>query len=236
MAVGGNGKTDGENADSRKGKSEEALKAVEADELSELSDEDRALKLNLDLMVTRIRDSDPGVQVCSSNRVAVLVWAAVTGIPQSALSDFVQQALALQSISNEIRCATTSMTSVPKPLKFLRAHYDQLKAAFEEMAPGQNRQKLADIVSVLAMTCGREGAKESLKYRLAGAEEDVGTWGHEYVRCGSVRLSSGALLWLTLKGQGQDHSFALFVYAETWQERSARSLLSGKRLRVALMT
>lgn len=33
---------------------------------------------------------------------------------------------ALQHLSSEIRSATTSMTSVPKPLKFLRPHYAQL--------------------------------------------------------------------------------------------------------------
>lgn len=34
---------------------------------------------------------------------------------------------ALRHLSSEIRSATTSMTSVPKPLKFLRPHYGQLK-------------------------------------------------------------------------------------------------------------
>lgn len=33
----------------------------------------------------------------------------------------------------EIRVATSSMTSVPKPLKLLREHYDQLKEAYETM-------------------------------------------------------------------------------------------------------
>jgi hypothetical protein len=33
----------------------------------------------------------------------------------------------------EIRSATSSMTSVPKPLKFLRPHYGALKSFFETM-------------------------------------------------------------------------------------------------------
>jgi hypothetical protein len=33
----------------------------------------------------------------------------------------------------EIRSATSSMTSVPKPLKFLRPHYGTLKSYFETM-------------------------------------------------------------------------------------------------------
>lgn len=31
------------------------------------------------------------------------------------------------------------MTSVPKPLKFLRPHYDTLKEIFENMAVGDNK-------------------------------------------------------------------------------------------------
>lgn len=40
------------------------------------------------------------------------------------------------------------MTSVPKPLKFLRPHYQTLRAALEDMRPGApNREALADVVS-----------------------------------------------------------------------------------------
>ena len=45
------------------------------------------------------------------------------------------------------RAATSSMTSVPKPLKFLRPNYETLKAQLEGLAPGApNRQALADVV------------------------------------------------------------------------------------------
>lgn len=88
----------------------------------------------------------------------------------------------MDSIRKEIKEATSSMTSVPKPLKFLRAHYDTLKSIFEKLPPGQNRTTLADVISVLAMTSSKEGARESLKFRLAGSAEDVGTWGQEYTR------------------------------------------------------
>ena len=79
------------------------------------------------------------------------------------------------------------MTSVPKPLKFLRSHYGELKETFGSIGQGVNRQNLADILSVLAMTAGKEGARESLHFRLqGGVSEEVGTWGHEYVRCASL--------------------------------------------------
>ncbi|XP_073526575.1 uncharacterized protein [Phyllobates terribilis] len=82
----------------------------------------------------------------------------------------------------EIRTATSSMTSVPKPLKFLRPHYGTLKAYYGTMADSDVKKLLADILSVLALTMSAEGERESLKYRLLGSEGDIGSWGHEYVR------------------------------------------------------
>ena len=40
---------------------------------------------------------------------------------------------ALESLRTLIRASTTSMTSVPKPLKFLRIHYDTLKQVHEKI-------------------------------------------------------------------------------------------------------
>jgi hypothetical protein len=73
------------------------------------------------------------------------------------------------------------MTSVPKPLKFLRPHYDGLKATCEACADGDNRRLLADIVSLLAMTRTSEAdvMPESLRFRLLGSAEEIGSWGHE---------------------------------------------------------
>jgi hypothetical protein len=64
----------------------------------EMSAEDKALQEGLELAVTRAQESDPGVQ-----------------------------RMALEHLRTEIRAATSSMTSVPKPLKFLRPHYATLK-------------------------------------------------------------------------------------------------------------
>lgn len=49
---------------------------------------------------------------------------------------------ALEELRRLIRSSTTSMTSVPKPLKFLRPHYGKLKEIYEGMAPGENRVRL----------------------------------------------------------------------------------------------
>ncbi|EFN53700.1 hypothetical protein CHLNCDRAFT_25435, partial [Chlorella variabilis] len=123
-------------------------------EEEELSEDDKKLKEDLQLMVTRVADADAGVQK-----------------------------LAIESLGTEIRTATSSMTSVPKPLKFLRPHYDKLKAQVDATPKGApNRQELADVVSVLAMTSAEEGSRETLKYKLEGVVGDVSKWGHEYIR------------------------------------------------------
>ncbi|ERN17002.1 hypothetical protein AMTR_s00057p00213330 [Amborella trichopoda] len=96
----------------------------------DLSDEDLALKQQLELYVERVQDSDPGVQK-----------------------------LALESMRQEIRTSTSSMTSVPKPLKFLRPHYGTLKAYYETMADSDLKKYLADILSVLALTMCVEGER-----------------------------------------------------------------------------
>jgi 26S proteasome regulatory subunit N1 len=48
------------------------------------------------------------------------------------------QKLALEQLRSEIKSATSSMTSVPKPLKFLRQHYDSLKQRYDSLQ-GSNK-------------------------------------------------------------------------------------------------
>lgn len=86
------------------------------------------------------------------------------------------------------------MTSVPKPLKFLRPHLQTLKDTYAKLKPGENKKLLADIISLLAMTDAPidDAMPESLKYRLLGSNEDIGTWGHE-VGPQPVPLRSGVL-------------------------------------------
>eukprot|EP00983_Pelagomonas_calceolata_P003067 100937-Pelagomonas_calceolata.AAC.6 len=78
------------------------------------------------------------------------------------------QKAAVQGIITEIRSATATMTSVPKPLKFLSPHVDGLKARYEQLPSGsESKLMLADILSVLCTTIAvREGARDALTYRL----------------------------------------------------------------------
>ena len=74
---------------------------------------------------------------------------------------------ALDVIVSELRSATSSMTSVPKPLKFLRPHFAVLKdlhislSGNEEVSKDGDhlllRARVADVLAVLAMTMGKHG-------------------------------------------------------------------------------
>lgn len=122
-------------------------------EAGELSEEDRQLKEEFDLLAERVQDRDPAVQK-----------------------------LALETLKSEIRSSTSSMTSLPKPLKFMSEHYEPLKAFFQTMEEGENRKALADILSVLSMTMAPEDSLDCLHFKLVGTRESPESWGHEYVR------------------------------------------------------
>lgn len=69
----------------------------------------------------------------------------------------------LEIIVDELRSATSSMTSVPKPLKFLRGHWDELKGYYGglgEVVGADDvflKARLGDVLAVLAMTMGDRG-------------------------------------------------------------------------------
>lgn len=66
--------------------------------------EDQQLKQELELLVERVRDTNPKLQKT-----------------------------ALEALKSHIRSSTTSMTSVPKPLKFLRPFYPSLATFYKEI-------------------------------------------------------------------------------------------------------
>ena len=119
----------------------------------DLSEEDQQLKGELEMLVERLQEEDTSLYKP-----------------------------AMDTIKTFIKTSTSSMTAVPKPLKFLRPHYDELAALYEKWPPGEDRDSLADMLSVLGMTYGDEEKLETLKYRLLTKSEDLGSWGHEYIR------------------------------------------------------
>lgn len=106
----------------------------------ELSEEDKQLKEELELCVQRLKEND-------------------TKLYKSAM----------ENMKNLIRASTTSMTSVPKPLKFMIPHFEAMKEAHEKIQDISDKKDCADIVSVLAMTMSEKN--ECLKYRLLATKE-----------------------------------------------------------------
>ena len=121
-------------------KSEEELKE------ESMSEEDKELKERLETCVSTVTNE--------KNEADVTIPIRLT---------------ALDVIVNELRTATASMTSVPKPLKFLRPHFGSLKTLYisleKEDASSMDKEslefraRLADIVAVLAMTMSKPGEK-----------------------------------------------------------------------------
>ncbi|EXF85687.1 proteasome/cyclosome [Colletotrichum fioriniae PJ7] len=123
------------------------------DSAEELSEEDQQLKNELDMLVERLTESDASLYKP-----------------------------ALEAMKNFIKTSTSSMTAVPKPLKFLRPHYETMTKLFEDWPTGENKTSLADVLSVIGMTYSDEDRQDTLKYRLLAPSSDIGSWGHEYTR------------------------------------------------------
>ncbi|XP_060522298.1 26S proteasome non-ATPase regulatory subunit 2-like isoform X2 [Cylas formicarius] len=91
----------------------------------------------------------------------------------------------LEMLKFLIRTSTASMTSVPKPLKYLAPHYDLLKETHNQMTNDNAKRALADVISVLALgtlgTNETENHRDCLKYCLMGTMQNIGDWGHEYI-------------------------------------------------------
>ncbi|EON98913.1 putative 26s proteasome regulatory subunit rpn-1 protein [Phaeoacremonium minimum UCRPA7] len=119
----------------------------------ELNEEDQQLKNELDMLVERLTESDTSLYKP-----------------------------ALEAMKNFIKTSTSSMTAVPKPLKFLRPHYVNLTKLHEEWSAGDDKTSLADVLSVIGMTFSDEDRQDTLKYRLLAPTSDIGSWGHEYTR------------------------------------------------------
>jgi len=155
----GKGKAiDGEPEETKKDKDGKLLANGKADDgvigaPEELSEEDQQLKSELDMLVERLTESDKSLYKS-----------------------------ALEAIKDSIKTSTSSMTAVPKPLKFLRPHYKPMIELYEKWPAGHDKTSLADVLSVIAMTFSDEDRQETLKYRLLAPTSDIGSWGHEYTR------------------------------------------------------
>ncbi|CAJ0574536.1 unnamed protein product, partial [Mesorhabditis spiculigera] len=128
-----------------------AKKSLKDEKKDELSEEDKKLNEDLTMLVERLGEPNAGL------------WLPT-----------------IDQLRNLIRASTTSMTSVPKPLKFMRPHYEKVKQIHAAMPANDCKAACADLISVLGMTS--DDKNDCLKYRMIGSQTPIGDWGHEYVR------------------------------------------------------
>ena len=132
---------------------EKTNKNKKTDEEEQLSEEDTKLKEDLELLVERLKEDNASLYEPS-----------------------------LEKLKSFIQNSTSSMTAVPKPLKFLRPEYPSLCAVHDKWTDKKAKSALAGILSVLSMTYSDNGKHDSLRYRLLSDETDLESWGHEYIR------------------------------------------------------
>ena len=94
----------------------------------ELSEEDQKLKDDLDMLVERL-------QVLSI--IHSFYQSKHSKLPQGTDSSLYKPAL--EQIKTFIKTSTSSMTAVPKPLKFLRPHYEALEKLYESWPQGDDK-------------------------------------------------------------------------------------------------
>ncbi|ETW75927.1 hypothetical protein HETIRDRAFT_54132 [Heterobasidion irregulare TC 32-1] len=158
---------------------ENAKPFIDAKEGEDLSEEDLQLKNELEMLVERLKEPDTSLY-----------------------------RPALETLRTLIKTSTSSMTSVPKPLKFLRPHYPDLQSLYETWPVSEDKSLFADILSVLAMTYSDTQPRGTLRYRLLAESlrlslsplPDPGDWGHEYVRHLAAELGEE----YTLREQGDE--------------------------------
>ena len=94
-------------------------------------------------------------------------------------------------LKHEITTSTSSMTSIPRPLKFARMHFTELKEFYDKFIPKNDKENeyklmLSDLISVILTVINEkdENGKELtiLSYVLSGTKKDITSWGQEYIR------------------------------------------------------
>lgn len=135
---------------------------AEAKMVTKLSEEDEELKKNIEDMINGVLDPDYSIQLN-----------------------------AYQLLKKEITSSTETMTSIPRPLKFFRQHYEKLKSAYtlDSEAGNINRKTLiGDLLCILVLVTDTK--ETSLQYILENNLENFFEWGQELVRSLSGEITT----------------------------------------------
>lgn len=128
------------------------MQKSQENEEEQLSEEDLKLKSDLELLVERLKENDTNLYGPS-----------------------------LDKLKEFIKSSTSSMTAVPKPLKFLRPHYIEMCAIYDKWTSKELKSSLAEVLSVLAMTYSENNKHDSLKFAILCENLNIVSWGHEYI-------------------------------------------------------
>lgn len=135
-------------------KKENEKKAREAESLK-MSEEDERIKGQVELLVTRVGDSNTELAAVAVDQLIDLLRTHTSG----------------------------SVASVPKPLKYVRSMYGQLERVQKETTNPKLAVRLHDVLSFVAMTIEfPDGQRPALEHKLLGTQDDLAHWGHEYLR------------------------------------------------------
>ena len=102
----------------------------------ELSEEDQQLKGELEMLVERLKVCFLGNDLFIASRIVLTRYSFLRTLqePDTSLYD-----PALEQIKTFIKTSTSSVTAVPKPLKFLRPHYDELTELYAKWPSGRTK-------------------------------------------------------------------------------------------------
>jgi len=177
-------------AEAKDKKSEDKKKKSEDPDMAikkeDLSEEDQRLKDEVALLVERAQDKDYGIA-----------------------------ATALNSLSDKLRTATGTVASIPKPLKYVRPFFAELRKHAEALpASAAHGPALFDVLAFIAMTLELPEKNVVIDLKLKGTKADIGVWGHEFLKhlAGGIR-----------------HRFKVFLPLANSQKLIHRVALSRKR-------
>lgn len=99
------------------------------------------------------------------------------------------------NLKREVRESTSSMTSIPKPFKFIKPHYGTLVKFHENCNNTELENALAEFISVISMSMADPYDSHSLRYLLKLGRSvcdsgDFVSWGQEYLQQLSADLVS----------------------------------------------
>ena len=107
------------------------------------------------------------------------------------LDDYDLRINSYNMLKHEITTSTSSMTSIPRPLKFIRLHFEKIKEFYDKYNPTNEKDKyyklmLSDLISVILTVINEKDENDKeltiLSYVLTGTKKDTTSWGQEYVR------------------------------------------------------